>query len=182
MKSIKTLFKSAFNKDYDPEADENDENVSSSMFNKSQAYIKKQAFGAITNTTNLESLKSYIDAILEYYNILYTRDNEYEIDQTLTTELKQFENIASNNLIDLQSYVNNHKLNKTSAYECANKAFDTFLEKRGISRDMEGNVLINMLGGLYKKSKIRRRPLQKKSRRVKKRMTKTMRKSRKSKK
>lgn len=190
MSGIIGRFKSIINKDYDPEKEPNyvettNENTTPSMLNISRAYIKKQALGAMKKTSDIESLKSYIDAILEYYNTQYTNNNEREINQKLLTELQPFKDIAPSILMQLNTYVGEHALNNTNAYEFAHKLFDTFLEQKEISRDMKENVIEpnnNTRGGSYKKSKKRHRPSLKKSRRIKTRKTKPMRKTRKSKK
>lgn len=194
MSELISRIKSTFDKDYDPEKDPNykeptNENASPSMLNRFQTFIKKKTSDISQiikkNNPDVDHYKSHIDAILKYYNAQYTRDNTNEINQKLTTELQQFKDIETIYLRELEFYVEHHDLNQTEAYQHAHNILDTFLEDRGVSRDMHGNVVEpdnNMLGGSYKKTKKHRRPLQKKTRRVKKRKTKATRKCRKSRK
>jgi hypothetical protein len=100
--------------------------------------------------------------------------NEKDIRNNLKNDLKKIINSASDNeqRLHLNKRVLNSKYADTPAYEIASKLLDTELERNGISRDLNENVL----GGSYK---TRRIPLPKKSRRSKKRKTNSTKKRRK---
>lgn len=133
-----------------------------------------------THCQTNEKLQNHLNKTLAYYNMQlhdakYDKSyNEKDIRNNLKNDLKKIINSASDNeqRLHLNKRVLNSKYADTPAYEIASKLLDTELERNGISRDLNENVL----GGSYK---TRRIPLPKKSRRSKKRKTNSTKKRRK---